>query len=338
MRATFGGGGGAVHFREIPEPTLASALGAIVRPLAVAMCDLDIAYLLNLLPADAPYAVGHEFTAAVVEIGEGVTRVRPGDRVVVPFQISCGECERCRAGRSLDCSSVPPLSTFGLAPFGGGEWGGACAELVSVPFADAMCVLLPTDADAVQLASVSDNVVDGFRCVAPHVRPGDEVLVLGSASVGLYATAVARALGHSVTYVDSDPFRLGLADTLGATVVPGPPRKDYGQFSVTAVCNSDPWCLASALASTEPGGICQAAGIPFFGVDDLDFVELYRRGIALHTGRANARDDIPAVLELIRTERLDPGLVTGNVIDFDDVPELLESTITHKTIVRMPDA
>ena len=100
MRALLAGGGGPPHFREIPEPHLGGPLEVLVRPLAVALCDLDVAYIANLLPTSEPYAVGHEFTAEVVAVGDAVSRFSPGDLVTLPFQISCGACDRCRSARS----------------------------------------------------------------------------------------------------------------------------------------------------------------------------------------------------------------------------------------------
>jgi len=167
VQALFGGGGGPPHFRDVPEPVLTGPLEVLVRPLAVALCDLDVAYIANLLPTAQPYAIGHEFTAEVVAVGDAVVRFVVGDHVTVPFQISCGSCDRCQGARTADCRSVPPLSAFGLAPFDGGEWGAAATSLVRVPYGDAMCVLLPDGVDPVDLASVSDNVVDGYRGVAP---------------------------------------------------------------------------------------------------------------------------------------------------------------------------
>jgi threonine dehydrogenase-like Zn-dependent dehydrogenase len=337
MRALFAGNG-PVHFREVPDVTLGSTVAAIVRPIAVAVCDLDVAYVLGFLPADQAYAFGHEFTGEVVQVGEAVTNIKVGDIVTVPFQISCGGCTRCRSRRSLDCSTVPPLSTYGLEPFGGGtEWGGACAELVRVPYADAMCVRLPASADPIALASVSDNVVDGYRTVAPYVHPGDEVLVFGSASVGLYAVASAVALGHDVTYVDDDAARLSTAGDLGAHVIDEIAHgQSFGEFPVVSAAISTPGGLNSALSSTHPGGVCHSSGIQFFGVPNVDYLALYRRGIQFNTGRANARDDIPAVLALVAQGRMNPGVVTANTVAFDDAPDRLAAELTHKTVIIMP--
>lgn len=335
MRALFAGGGGKPHFRDIPPPRITSGVEAIVRPLAVALCDLDVPYIANRVPMPEPYAVGHEFTAEVVEVGDAVRTLQPGDRIVLPFQISCGACTRCRSARSLDCTAVPPLSTFGLAPFGGGDWGGAAADLIKLPFADAMAMPLPADADPVALAALSDNVADGYRCVAPHVRPGDEILIIGSASVGLYACAVAEALAIRCTYVDTARARLETAERLGARVIEAPADgRSFGEFPVTAACISTTDGLKSAVRSTEPGGICQSAGIHFQPVE-LEFYEMYRRGLHLVLARANARDDIPKLLALIAQGRLRPGDVTARIAVLDDAIEVLSTPLPHKTVLTL---
>lgn len=336
MRALYAGGGRPAHFREVDEPVLGSAAAALVRPLAVALCDLDVAYVANLLPTEAPYAVGHEFTARVVEVGSAVAAVAVGDVVTVPFQISCGSCDRCRRGRSDDCTSVPHLSTYGLAPFGGGEeWGGAATELVRVPFADAMCVPLPAGVDPLAAAAVSDNVVDGYNAVATQFRPGDEVLVLGSASVGLYAAAAAHALGAPCTYVDDDEARLATAESLGAAVVEGTANgQSFGEFPLVAVCASLPPALESALRSTEPGGRCHASGIYFFG-GDVPWVDLYKRGITFTTGRPAARELMPEVLALAARGTFPIELVTSRVVPFDQAPEALAAPLSHKTVLDL---
>ena len=94
---------------------------------------------------------------------------RPGDRVVVPFQISCGECARCRRGQTGDCESVPRLSMYGFGAFGG-NWGGASSDVVRVPYADAMLVPLPDGLEPATVASASDNIPDAWRTVAPPLE------------------------------------------------------------------------------------------------------------------------------------------------------------------------
>jgi Zn-dependent alcohol dehydrogenase len=89
-----------------------------VRPVTVATCDLDVAVLAGRYPLAGPYPFGHEGVVEVVAIGDEVSTVSPGDRAVVPFQISCGTCEPCRRGRTGNCAAHPRMSTYGLGQDG----------------------------------------------------------------------------------------------------------------------------------------------------------------------------------------------------------------------------
>jgi len=198
-----------------------------------------------------------------------------------------------------------------------------------------MCIALPDGADPIELASVSDNVVDGYRGVAPYVSPGDEIIVFGSQSIGLYSVATAAALRVPCTYVDDDASRLQVAQDLGAQVVEATADgRSFGEFPLSVACISTPDGLISALRSTEPGGICHSSGIHFFPVEP-PLLDLYRRGVLFSTGRPNAREEIPAVLKLIGQERLAVAAVTAIVVDFDDAPDALKGVLPHKTVIRM---
>jgi len=87
---------------------------ALVRPIAVARCDLDIAFAQGTVPMQGPFGLGHECVGEVIDLGDAVRTVAIGDRVVVPFQISCGACARCAAGQTGHCTAVPPRSAYGL--------------------------------------------------------------------------------------------------------------------------------------------------------------------------------------------------------------------------------
>ena len=89
------------------------------------------------------HAVGHEGLAEVVAVGDDVTTVRVGDRVVVPFQINCGQCSACRRGVTGSCASLPLMAMYGMAPPAGLDGGGFMSDLVLVPFADAMLLPVP---------------------------------------------------------------------------------------------------------------------------------------------------------------------------------------------------
>jgi alcohol dehydrogenase len=333
-------GARSVEWRERPAPVLAGDGEALVRPLAVALCDLDAVFLTGVVPINDAFAFGHECVAEVLDVGAAVTVVRPGDRVVVPFQISCGTCVACVAGRTANCRTVPRGSAYGMRPLGG-DWGGALADVLRVPFADAMLVPLPPGAEPGALASVADNVADGYRSVAGPLlaAPGEEVLIVGgwARSVGLYAAACALALDASrVVFADSDPSRLERAAALGAETVEVPtggwPAK-LGRFPITVDASGEHGGLHAALRSTAPDGVCTSVAIYFEPLTPLPLLELYTRGCTLHTGRVHARSVIPEVLALVSAGRLDPSLVTSAVVSFDDAPAALVDPPTKLVLV-----
>lgn len=333
-------GPGAVHWEEAAEAELKPG-AAVVRPVAVATCDLDVGVLQGAYPLAGPYPFGHEGVAEVVAVADDVTSVVPGDRVVVPFQISCGACAPCCRGRTGNCAAHPPLSTFGLGAMGGMDWGGLLADLALVPHADAMLVPLPPGIDPVAVASASDNIPDGFRAVGPQlaVDPRAEVLVVGGTggppSIGLYAAGLAVALGADrVLYLDDDPARLEVAAALGADVEEDPTRRKAGAFPITVNAGGAEAHLRCALNSTAFDGICTNVAVL---IEDpaLPLFQMYSRCCTLHTGRAHARPHIPAILDLVASGRFDPTLVTSAVVGWDDAVDAL-SAPPMKLVVHRP--
>jgi alcohol dehydrogenase len=311
-----------VEWLEVADPHIQEATDAIVRPLAVALCDLDGPMVRGEAPFPGPIALGHEFVAEVVSAGDMVDTT-VGALCVVPFQISCGQCARCLRGQTGDCTTVPERSMFGFGQFGG-HWGGALSDLVRVPFADHMLVPVAEGIAPATVASASDNIPDGWRTVAHPLehRPGAHVLVVGGASIGLYAVDCALALGaEGVTYVDHDPERLRIAETLGADVHEGELPHRLGPFPVTVDSGATRESLALALRSTEPGGECTSTGILFEPETPVPLLEMYTSGVNFHVGRVMARPAVPAILELVAEGRLRPELVTSRVARWEEAPE-----------------
>jgi len=319
---------GEIEWREAPEPRIEGPGEAIVSPLAVATCDLDGPLVRGETPFPAPIAMGHEMVGEVVETGDEVASVAAGDRVVVPFQISCGSCEACRSGHTGNCTTVQQLAMYGLGA-AGGDWGGALSDLVRVPYADAMLVPLPVGLDPVTAASAGDNISDGWRTVAPRLRehPGAEVLIVGGAeagSIGLYAAGAAVALGAArVAYLDHEADRLDRARELGADAIEGDYGERYGLFPVTVDASGDEDGLALALRSTAPDGFCTSTSIFFSASQPLPFLEMYTRCVTLHTGRCHSRALLPDVLAALAGDSLHPDFVTDSVVDWENAPEAL---------------
>ncbi len=322
---------GVVRWHEVPDRTLDGPDldgAALVRAVAVALCDLDTGALRGRFPMAGPYPFGHEGVAEVLEVGPSVTGVQPGDLVVVPFQISCGSCAPCRRGRTGNCAAHPPLSTFGLGQMGGLDWGGLLADHTLVPHADAMLVPLPAGIDPIVAASFSDNVPDGWRCVGPQLAedPGADVLIVagdaGPNSIGLYAAGLAVAAGAGrVAYLDRDAERLAIAEAVGADAIDGPLDAKVGKFPITVDASGQQTGLRTAINATSWDGTCTSPSV-YLEDQAVPMLQMYSRCCTLHAGRAHARPAIPEVLALTAAG-FDPGLVTSSVVSFDDAEQAL---------------
>lgn len=343
MRALVFRGPMDLAWEDVPAPELVEARDALVRPLAVARCDLDPAIALGLYPMPAPFVMGHEMVGEVVAVGDAAGRWQPGDRVIVPFQLSCMECAACRRGHSNACERVPSGTAFGLGPHGGIDLGGALAELVRVPWADVMLLPLPDGIDPVIAAGVPDNVSDGYRCVAAPLaeHPGAPVLVVGglAPSVGLYAVMAAVALGsEQVTYVDDDASRLALAASLGAEVVDatgrwGDLRLDR-RFPITVDANVLDAGRNLALRSVEACGVCTSVSGGAAPTAVLPLQHMYLKGVRYEVGRVHACSTAPLVLDLVVSGVLDPARVTPEVIPFSGAVDGMLSPSTKVVFVN----
>jgi threonine dehydrogenase-like Zn-dependent dehydrogenase len=333
-------GMGRLEWEEVPAPALSGAGDALVRPLAVATCDLDTALVAGRAPVPGPFAFGHEFVAEVLEVAGDVEVVRPGDRVIVPFQINCGVCERCRRGLTGSCATAGAGAAYGMAPIARHEWGGALSDVVRVPYADAMLIALPPAIDPAAVASVPDNVSDGWRAVAPALRerPRSPTLVVGGAGdVALYAVAVAVALGSAqVDFVDTDVRRLTVARDIGANAIERvPDGRAMGTYPITVDHSGSETGLRSAIASTEPEGLCTSTAI-YFADAPLPLLAMYTRGITFRTSRVNARAVIPHVIDLVVDGRLRPELVTAAMVQWDDADVALAQLSAKTVVTRSP--
>ncbi|RZS40732.1 alcohol dehydrogenase [Herbihabitans rhizosphaerae] len=327
--------GARLHWRDVPAPPPPGPLGAVVRPIAMATCDLDRALALGAMPFPMPLHLGHECVAEVVEVGERVADVRPGDRVVVPFQINCGACFACLHRHTGNCLAVPPFSSYGFGVTTGHR-GGTYADLVAVPFADAMLVPLPHGVDPVAAASVADTISDAYRHVGPHLPgllrrdPAAEVLVIAaldrsmiySPSVPLYAGMIALALGaRTVHLVDARAHVRSHAERLGMNPLRPKELRRLPPASLV-VSVTMPKGLWPSLRATAPDGICSSAG----GLEHalrIPAVQLFARNATLHVGRTHARAVIPSVLELMADGRLRPERVITVHGTLDEAPRLL---------------
>ncbi len=230
MKATVWAGRNSVEVQSVPDPKILNDRDAIVRITSTAICgsDLDIydGYIPTVKHGDV---LGHEFMGEVVEVGNGVTNLAVGDRVVVPFPIACGACSACdRELYSLCENSNPnagiaekfmghsPAGLFGYSHMLGGFAGGQ-AEYARVPFADVGPLKIEGDFSDEQVLFLSDILPTGYMGAEMcDIKPGDVVAVWGVGPVGLFSVLSAYLLGAAkVIAIDRVPYRLKLAAEKG---------------------------------------------------------------------------------------------------------------------------
>jgi alcohol dehydrogenase len=205
----------------------------------------------------------------------------------------------------------------------GGDWGGALADLVRVPYAGAMMAHLPDGVTPAMAAGASDNIADGYRTVADALRerPGAAVLVAGRGSIPLYAAWWARILGAAeVTLCSNDPALLERAAGFDVAVehISSWPKR-FRTHPITVDCTGDPAGLAAVIRSTEAFGRCTSASIYFARDTPMPLFDMNMKGIRFDTGRVNAAALMPEVLDLIARHRLKPESINATVTSWEEM-------------------
>jgi threonine dehydrogenase-like Zn-dependent dehydrogenase len=227
MRALTYQGKRDVRVIDVPDPRIQEPTDAIIKVTSTAICGSDLHLYETLGPYLEPGDVlGHEPMGIVEEVGAEVTHVRPGDRVVVPFNISCGSCWMCSRGLYAQCETTQNTATgkgaslFGYTSLYGSVPGGQ-AEYLRVPQAHFGPVKVPADFPDERFLYVSDVVPTAWQAVAyADVPKGGTLAVLGLGPIGLMAARIARYLGvERVIGVDLVAERLELARRSGVETV-----------------------------------------------------------------------------------------------------------------------
>ncbi|MGH3546877.1 MAG: glutathione-independent formaldehyde dehydrogenase [Pseudonocardiaceae bacterium] len=213
-----------VAVEQVPDPRIEEPLDAIIRITTANICGSDLHPYEGRAPLDSGMVLGHENMGVVAEVGPGVNRVKAGDRVSVPFNISCGTCRNCNAGWTSACLRANPTGrpTAGYGyPMMGPYWGGQ-AEYLRVPWADFNLLELPAGTEhETDFTMLSDVFPTGYHGTElAQVGAGDTVAIFGAGPVGLMAAHCAALRGASQIFVvDKEADRLVLAERFGATAV-----------------------------------------------------------------------------------------------------------------------
>ena len=235
MKALCWYGTNDVRVTRVPDPKILNPRDAIIKVTLTAICGSDLHLLDGFIPTmHAGDILGHEFMGEVVEVGHANTKLKKGDRVVVPFTIACGRCFFCDRQLWSACDNSNPNAwmaeklygfsssgLFGYSHMMGGYAGGQ-AEYVRVPYADVGPIKIPPGLDDEQVLFLSDIFPTGYMAAENcNIQPGDTVAVWGCGPVGQFAIRSAWMLGAGrVIGIDREPERLrmavekGLAETI----------------------------------------------------------------------------------------------------------------------------
>ncbi|HVK61288.1 MAG TPA: zinc-dependent alcohol dehydrogenase [Bdellovibrionales bacterium] len=242
MKAVCWHGRHDVQVERVSDPKILNPRDAIVKITATAICGSDLHLYDGFIPTmEKGDILGHEFMGEVMEVGPAIKNLKVGDRVVVPFAISCGHCHFCRRGMSACCDNSNPnvamteklygdvaSGLFGYSHMMGGYAGGQ-AEFVRVPYADVGPLKLPAGIDDEKVLFLSDIFPTGWMAAENcSIEPGDTVAVWGCGPVGLFAIQSAYLLGaERVIAIDRVKARLDMAEQIcDAEVI------DYEKYDV----------------------------------------------------------------------------------------------------------
>jgi threonine dehydrogenase-like Zn-dependent dehydrogenase len=234
MKALVWHGKEDVRYDTVSDPEIEELRDAVIKVTSCAICGSDLHLYHNFIPAMLPGDVlGHETMGIVEEVGSGVSNLKKGDRVVIPFTIVCGECDQCRAGNFSVCQRTnrkkdladkvfghSTAGLFGYTHLTGGYAGGQ-AEYLRVPFADTTHIKVPDGIPDESLLFLSDIFPTGWQAaVQADIQPGDAVAVWGCGPVGQMTIRSAILMGAGqVIAIDFLPERLSMAEAAGAITI-----------------------------------------------------------------------------------------------------------------------
>ncbi|RYB06129.1 zinc-dependent alcohol dehydrogenase [Lichenibacterium ramalinae] len=232
MKALCWHGKNDIRCDTVPDPKIEDARDVIIKVTSCAICGSDLHLMDGLMPTmKSGDVLGHEFMGEVVEVGQGFTKFKKGDRIVVPFNINCGACDQCRRGNWSVCERSNRNAEMAAAQFGyttaglfgyshlTGGYAGGQAEYVRVPMADVAPMLVPEGMTDEEVLFLTDVFPTGYQG-AEHaeIRPGDITAIWGVGPVGYFAIQSAKVMGaERIIAIETVPERIALARKAGAT-------------------------------------------------------------------------------------------------------------------------
>lgn len=343
-----------------PDPEIEHPGDAIVRVTRSCICGSDLHLYHGLIPdtrVDSTF--GHEFVGEVVEIGSAVHKLKIGDRVLVPFNIFCGNCYFCKRELYGNCHNVNPEATavggiYGYSHTTGGYDGGQ-AELVRVPMADVGPMVIPDDIDQDDAVLLTDALPTGYQAAEMgDISAGDTVVVFGAGPVGIFAAKSAWLMGAGrVIVVDHVDYRLDfvrqyaqcevvnfkdvddmamhikkMTDWLGADVcidavgceAAGNAMQSLtGRYTMMQAGSAT--VLHWAINSVRKGGNVSIVGVYGPTFNAVPIGNAVNKGLTLRMNQASVKRHLPRLLEHIRAGHIDPKQIITHRVPLADVAD-----------------
>ncbi|MGQ5111479.1 zinc-dependent alcohol dehydrogenase [Bacillus halotolerans] len=347
-----------VEVKEVEAPRIQDARDAIIRITATGICGSDLHLYKNGIPAAPDYIIGHEPMGVVEETGSEIQSLKRGDRVVIPFNIGCGECFYCKHQMESQCDESNPnphTDAGGLFGFSedNGNFPGGQAEYLRVPFADFSSFKVPADSELKdeQVLFLSDVMPTAYWSVEHSgVKKGDTVLILGAGPIGLMAQKFAWMKGAKrVISVDQVPHRLEHAkrtnsvetfnftehDEIGKLLYD---ETDGGADVVIDCVGMDGTPLSKEKTSEKPNqfgtispiltaseavrkfGTVQLTGAYISQADGFPLGAFFTRNVSVKMGQAPVIHLMPMLYQLVDQQEIDPTDIITHKLSLADAP------------------
>lgn len=329
MKAAYYERSGTVLLAEVEDPVILRPTDAVVRVTTSAICGSDLTIVGGHMTPATGFTLGHEYVGVVTAVGEGVTKIKVGDRVAGSPASYCGACENCRRGLVALCTRG---GIHGSGPSFGALDGGQ-AEAIRVPWAEQVLAVIPDSVPDETAVLLADVMMTGLTSVrATRLQPTDTLVVFGCGPIGLSAVHAARRLTAVDRIIAVDPVehRLDVARSLGADeavasveeaeALVRPSRHDGADGVIDAA-----GAQASMDAAVRVAGQGARIAVPAIGHGPMtiDFRTLLFRSIGVWTGLGDVLliDDL---MEAAALGRIDPRPMISHHIGLDEVPAYYE--------------
>lgn len=349
-----------VRVSQKPMPEIKHPQDAIIRVTRSCICGSDLhLYNGNVPDTRVGMTFGHEFIGVVEEIGSEVQKLKVGDNVLVPFNISCGQCAFCKQGLFGNCHESNPEATavgaiYGYSHTAGGYEGGQ-AEYVRVPYANVGPTVIPPGMDPDDAVLLTDVVPTGYQAAEMGgIQPGDTVLVFGAGPVGIMAAKCAWLFGAGrVIVLDHVEYRLEFVrnyanceaynfrsmedpvvfikkttDWMGADVVIDAVGAEAAGNAMQTITGrklllqaGSATALHWAINSVKKGGIVSIVGV--YGPTDnlVPMGNVLNKGLTIRANQASVKRLLPRLIEHVQNGTLNPKAIITHRVPLEEVAD-----------------